>query len=176
MGPPRDPEVQALLDKQAIAEVLVRYSRGADRGDADLIRSCYHPDATEDHGGTFNGRAMDYVDMLAPILPRAGVMTHAVSNILIELDGDGADVECYITTFSRMKKDGVVFDALTCARAIDRFARRDGQWRIAARRLVWEWNHDMERTEGWGRGVIAADPKALIRGRKKPDDRLYTGR
>ncbi len=171
----RDPALQALLDKQANLEVLHRYSRGADRGDAELIAACYHPDATEDHGGTFTGRASDYIDKLAPILPRAGVMTHLVTNILVELDGNAANVECYITTFARMKKDGVVFDSMTCARAIDRFEKHGDDWRIAARRMTWEWNHDMERRETWGRGYITEDPKILVRGAKKPNDRLYTG-
>ena len=47
----RDPEVQALVDKQAILEVLTRYCRALDRGDAALIASAYHPDAVDDHGG-----------------------------------------------------------------------------------------------------------------------------
>jgi len=44
-----DPEFQALLDKQEIQEVLTRYTRGADRGDADLIEATYHDDAIDGH-------------------------------------------------------------------------------------------------------------------------------
>lgn len=171
----RDPAVQSLLDKQDITEVLMRYSRGADRADTDLIRDCYHPDATEDHGGVFKGRAMDYIDVIAPQLPKLAVISHAVSNILIELNGDFADVEAYITTFCRMKKDGEKFDTLTLARTIDRFERRAGRWRIAARRLTWEWQHEMPMRETWGRGLMAPDPAVLVRGGKKPHDRLYSG-
>ena len=83
-------------------------------------------------------------------------MTHTTSNIAIDLEGERALVESHILAFARMKKDGEKFDCLTLARAIDRFERRDGAWRIAARRLVWEWNHDMAFNEGWARGLIAA--------------------
>lgn len=167
--------VQALLDKQAITEILVRYCRGADRGDADLIAEAYHDDAIEDHGGTFKGPAADYVTMLRKVLPHAPRMTHATTNLLIELDGDLARAESYILTFSRREEgEGEPFDSLTMARVIDRFEKRGGRWAIAHRRLAWEWNHEMELKETWGRGAIAPDPGILVRGAKKPDDLLYT--
>ncbi len=174
MSAPRDPEVQALLDRQAITDVLILYCRGADRGDAALMAACYHADASEDHGGTFKGSAADYVAMLAPILPRAGIMTHTTSNILIDLDGDAARVESHILAFARLKKDGEKFDTLTLARALDQFERRDGAWKIAARQMVWEWNHEMPMAETWGRGIIAPDPGVLVRGAKTPNDPVYT--
>ena len=102
-------------------------------------------------------------------------MTHTTSNIAIALAGDAALVESHILAFARLKKDGEKFDCLTLARAIDRFERRDGAWRIAARRMVWEWNHDMPMSEGWGRGLIAPDPTVLVKGAKKPVDPLYAG-
>ena len=46
-----DPALQALLDKQQIAELLTRYLRSVDRGDVATLRACYLPGATEDHGG-----------------------------------------------------------------------------------------------------------------------------
>lgn len=169
------PEIQTLLDKQAITEVLATYCRAVDRADLPLLAACYHDDATEDHGGTFKGSAADYIAGIAPILPRGGVMTHTTTNVLIALEGDTAQVESHILAFARLKKDGEKFDTLTLARAVDRFEKRDGTWRIAARRMVWEWNHEMPMAETWGRGLIAPDPTVLVRGRKIPDDLLYSG-
>jgi ketosteroid isomerase-like protein len=170
----RDPDVQALLDKQAITEVLYSYCRAVDRADLDLLRACYHADATEDHGGTFKGSAADYIAGIAPILPRGGIMTHTTTNILITVDGDTALAESHILAFARMKKDGEKFDTLTLARVVDRMERRDGVWRIAARRLAWEWNHEMPMAETWGRGLLAPDPTVLVRGAKIPNDIVYT--
>ena len=167
------PEIQALLDKQAITEVLASYCRAVDRADIPLLKACYHDDATEDHGGTFSGTAAAYIESIAPILPRGGIMTHTTTNLLIALDGDAAQVESHILAFARLKKDGEKFDTLTLARAIDRFEKRDGTWRIAARRMVWEWNHEMPMAETWGRGMIAPDATVLVRGRKTPDDLVY---
>lgn len=169
----RDPEVQALLDKQAITEVLNLYLRGADRADIDLIAAAYHPGAIEDHGGVYYGPAEAYVATMAEQLPHAKIMNHLCTNVLIDLDGDTAKVESYILAYARMKKDGEKFDSMTLARAIDRFERRSGAWRIAHRRLIWEWNHDMPFAETWGRGLMTDDPAKLARGRKKPDDAWY---
>ncbi len=171
-----DPRIEALIDKQAITDVINLYLRGADRADADLIAAAYHADAIEDHGGVYNGPASDYVALMAKMLPKAGVMNHLATNIVIELHGDVAHAEHYILAFARMKKDGEKFDTLTLARAIDRFERRDGEWKIAHRRLAWEWNHEMPFAESWGRGTMFPPGTELVRGAKKPDDLIYAAR
>jgi hypothetical protein len=47
--PGSDPELQALLDRQAIHDVLMRYSRGLDRHERKVLESVYWPDAVDDH-------------------------------------------------------------------------------------------------------------------------------
>ena len=42
--------LEELVAKQEISELLHRYCRGIDRFDRDLVRSCYHDDADDDHG------------------------------------------------------------------------------------------------------------------------------
>ena len=54
----RDPALQELLDKQAIAEVIARYSRTLDWLDDDGQASCYWPDAAIDYA-FFKGSAAD---------------------------------------------------------------------------------------------------------------------
>jgi len=170
----RPKSIEDLFDRQEIYDLLVNYARGADRGDITLIESAYHDDAIEDHGGTFMGSASEYVDLLRTVLPKAPRMSHIVTNINIELDGDRAYTECYFLTFSRREKIKDPFDSFTMARVIDRMERRDGgPWKIAHRRLAWDWNHEMPLNESWGRGEIAPDPTKLTRGAKKPDDILY---
>ncbi|WP_394762827.1 nuclear transport factor 2 family protein [Phenylobacterium sp.] len=169
-------ELRALLDKQAITEVILSYSRAVDRGDEALLRACYHADAVEDHGGTFLGPAVDYIAAILPALHGGRLMTHTVTNILIELQGASAAVsECYYLSFARYPAAEPPFETLTLARAIDRFERRDGAWRIARRQLRWEWNREQPIAETWARGAIG-DPLTLLRGGKAPDDVLYAPR
>jgi len=80
--------VQAMLDKEAIREVSLRYTRGIDRHDADLLRSAYHADACDDHGA-FIGSGADFVDYANRTHAQNwGTHQHHVTNQLIDLDGE----------------------------------------------------------------------------------------
>jgi hypothetical protein len=169
-------ELRALLDKQAITEVILSYSRAVDRGDEALLRACYHDDAVEDHGGAFLGSANDYIQAVLPALHGGRLMTHTVTNILIDLDGPTSALsECYYLSFARYPAAEPPYETLTLARAVDRFERRGGVWRIARRQLRWEWNREQPIAETWARGGIG-DPAILLRGGKMPDDVLYAAR
>ena len=75
MPPEPDPRLAALLDKQEIEEVVLRYCRGIDRRDFELVRSCYHPDARDRHG-SFDGTVDEYVsDRLCDMTSRVGSTT-----------------------------------------------------------------------------------------------------
>lgn len=161
------------MARAEIADVLMRYAKGADRGDIELVAPAYHDDAIEDHGGTFLGPAAEYLRGMAKVLPTAPRMTHMVTNVLIEVSGKRARVESYWLTFSR-REGAEPFDSLTMARILDKFEDRGTGWKIAHRRLSWEWNHEMPLAESWGRGQIAPDPAKLVRGGKKPDDLAYS--
>jgi hypothetical protein len=43
-------ELRTLLDRAQIHDALMRYCRGVDRGDGELVMSALHPDATLDLG------------------------------------------------------------------------------------------------------------------------------
>jgi SnoaL-like domain len=60
--------IQELLDKEDIRDLLLRCARGMDRSDWELVLSCYHDDAVDDHGA-YRGGARDYVDWLSKALP-----------------------------------------------------------------------------------------------------------
>lgn len=42
--------VRELHDRQVIRQVVERYARSVDRQDKDILVSCYHSDAIDDHG------------------------------------------------------------------------------------------------------------------------------
>ncbi len=168
-----DSVVAVLLAKQAITELLTGYLRAIDRGDIATLRSCYLPGATEEHGGLYSGPAQGYIDSIEQALthPKA-VATHALSNVLIEVDGDRARSEHYVLAMTRMKTDGVVTDSLVASRIIDDLRCVDGRWGIARRRLRFDWAHDLgPRPERWLAG--RQDPAELLHGAKFPDDPVY---
>ena len=166
--------LRRLLDRSEIEDLLARYMRSIDRGDIATLRACYLPGATEEHGGLYSGPAQGYIDTIEDALqhPRA-VATHAVSNVLVDLDGDRACSEHYVLAMTRTRTDdGLVKDALVASRIIDDLRREDGRWGIARRRLRFDWAHDLgQRPERWLHGRL--DPEALLHGQKFPDDPVY---
>jgi ketosteroid isomerase-like protein len=145
----RDPQVQALLDQQAIRDVVLRYCRGIDRLDLELVRDCYHPDATDEHGG-FVGDRDEYVEWVGGILGRFAGTMHVVANQLVEVTGDAARSETYGVAYHwGDPPDDQGRNFTTGFRYVDRFERRDDRWRIARRVAVREWTHTVTPDQQW---------------------------
>ena len=158
-----EPQLQELLDRQAIHDVMMRYARGVDRSDLAMVESCYHPGATDDHG-SFKGTVEEFMLWLPEQLEAFDSLMHFIGNMLIELDGDAAHVETYCVSYHRLKGQDV--DTLFGLRYVDRFEKRNDEWRIATRRIVAEWNrHDEVNVPGFG--------PEFLRGLKAPDDPVY---
>lgn len=133
-------ELQSIIDRQAIYEVLTRYCRGVDRCDVELLRSVYHDDATDDHG-MFKGLGHDFAPWIVDWERQNLRMgQHLIGNFRCDLAGDVAHTETYCISFSEDKEGR---NATVYNRYIDRFERRDGEWKIADRVVV----IDMTRTD-----------------------------
>ena len=133
------PEIQRLLDEQAITRLLYDYCHAVDRCDADGIRAVYTEDGTDDHG-VFNGSAKDFVDWVVPFLLQNYLShMHPVSNIRIRIDGDVARTECYVAPVLRRRDDTGEYLDCSGGRYIDRIERRNGVWKIAHRKFVRDW-------------------------------------
>jgi hypothetical protein len=131
--------VHRLLDEAAIRQVLARYARAIDRLDWDLLRSCYHPDATEDRG-RYRGTLEGFVSWLRDALGEFESTWHLLGTPLIEFEGGVAWVETYCLGVQRTKQGGGQSreDRLIPCRYCDRFERRQSEWRIARRVAVYE--------------------------------------
>jgi ketosteroid isomerase-like protein len=132
--------LQELLDRTAILDCLQRYARGIDRHDAELAASAYHPDALDDHG-LFVGSGRGLAEWANNEAHR-GVIRHQhhLTNHSVELDGDTAHTETYYLVVMRSETGRVSFGS---GRYLDRFERRGGEWRIAARVTTVETMSDL---------------------------------
>jgi hypothetical protein len=149
-------QLQELMDREAIRDCLLRYARGLDRHDLEIYKSAYHPDGI-DHHGPFLGYRDEFcqwgIDLLAS---EWDAHSHFNTNTRIEIDGDTAHAETYCL-FCQRRRDGEQNLEFGGARYIDRLERRDGEWRIAARRTVMDWTayaqtQDFGGTEGYPKG------------------------
>lgn len=163
-------QVQALLDKNDIAEKLYTYARGVDRIDETLLRSVFHPDATLDLGpGVFQGTSGDYVMWLLGVMQQIRSSHHMIGNMRVELDGDSALVESYFSAHHRLDKPTGREDVFMGGRYLDRFERRPagvaGIWKIMHRKQVL----DFVRTESVSDIFFHQNPDALWSYRTKTD-------
>ncbi|MBF6619034.1 MAG: nuclear transport factor 2 family protein [Patulibacter sp.] len=170
MSPSETAALRRLLDEAEIRAVIVRFGRAADRNDADLIRSCYHPDATDAHGH-YNGDLDGFVAYCGQFTGAVTSLTHFLGQSMIELDGDAAWAETYCLCLIRMPgEDGAPVDRLANIRYVDLFERRDGEWRIARRKVV----HHPGRVDPVGIDATFA-PEAML-GRMDREDPSYDRR
>jgi hypothetical protein len=155
-------KLRVLVDKDEIRDVLIRYARGVDRGDAGLITSCYWPDAVDDHGGiALTGtQAGPRFSGNRKVSASGAAGQHFLGNITIEIEGDRAFTESYFVSYLIVDRDGAEHTRFRGARYLDRFERRDGEWKIAYRVVVDDWDRLDKVTEQapmremWRRGDI----------------------
>jgi len=129
-----------LLAEAEIRDVQLRYCRAVDRMDFDLLRTCFHPDATTDFG-FFAGDLEAFIVMAKASLAAFAGTTHFTGNQLVEVDGNSAWAEHYTLATHRCPADaeGPLRDYVASVRYVDRMERRDGEWRIAKRVLIPDW-------------------------------------
>ena len=156
---PSDPAAAA----EAIRQAALRYCRGVDRLDAELMRSAYHDDATDDHG-VFVGSAADLCNRVVQSHRRYDATMHCVLNHAIDIVDDTTPPARSTTspTCGGPSTAPAQLDTWW-GRYLDRYECRDGRWAIAHRVCVHEWT----RTEPLG----AAMPIEAHRFRQGGDDR-----
>ena len=160
-------QLRGLLDKQAIEEVVLRYCRGIDRMDEELVRSCYHPDATDEHG-SFTGNVDEFLTWVWKLVSRHESTFHFVGNILIELEGDLASSESYGVSIHRSRSTEPARNLMVGFRYVDRFERRGGEWRIGRRVGVTEWARHAPAELQWPVGG------GMRSGERGPGDVVYS--
>lgn len=139
--------VLALLDKQAIYEAMCTYARGVDRGDWELVRATYHPDAYDDHVD-FRGGVDELINWLDDRFRGVENSSHFLGNCHIAFAGpDKALVETYFVS-SRLRPEdsdrqetpatGRALCRQSWGRYVDVFERRGGEWRVSSRKVVIE--------------------------------------
>ena len=148
--------LETLLAKDAIRDVLMDLARGTDRLDGELIRTCYHPDAHDDHNA-FRGGPAEFADWVLANLPHFAATMHFVGNVRIEVSGDVAWSEAYCVAHHLFRPDDPdgERDLVLGLRYFDRFERRAAQpggpprWKIALRRCVFDWSYTVPIAEKW---------------------------
>jgi|GEM_PF-163827 len=143
-----EPRLAYLSDRRDILDALMRYTRGADRHDKDLVRSAFWPEATISHGKPMP--LDEFVTWDDSRLAGYAAHQHHVTGQTVDIDGNTAHVESYVVYFlvpRDRRADGV--GAATPGRSltsekslvgsgryVERWEKRNGEWKILVREYV----------------------------------------
>lgn len=126
-----------LLAEREIHRVLTTYTRGNDRHDWAAVRTCFHPDARDDHLD-YKGDIDGLIEWLADRHASLEHSVHHLGNVHITfIDGRTANVESYVIVIQRTRQAGALADVTVCSRYLDRFERREDRWLIADRTVAY---------------------------------------
>jgi hypothetical protein len=142
----------------AIEQALYRYCHGVDRGRAEIAKSCFWPEAT-DHHGDFDGPVFELIDR---VVERSAaypyMMQHHLTNIMISIEDDRANVESYFLAQNPVRgQDDSFILMFMGGRYLDRFERRNGEWKSAKREVVIDWAKHLDGAP-WPRQAVFASP------------------
>jgi hypothetical protein len=145
---------QALEDltaEHAIRATLAQYCQGVDRKQYDLVRDCYHDDATDSHG-PYDGDVEGFVNFLERRHAHIGSSMHVIgtTSVVFSEDRRRARSEAYCMTYQHLlpggddpfggdSGGGGSWVTIAC-RYVDVFENRPGVgWKIWRRTVVHEW-------------------------------------
>jgi SnoaL-like domain len=134
--------LETLIDREAIRDVITRVARGEDRRHEGLLRSAFWGDATIDFG-VMQGGFEEYLTWCVPGSPAIPVTQHMLGQCMIALRGDTAKAETYVVSYHRVKaENGDERDSAMGGRYLDVLEKRDGEWRITSRIMLYDYDMD----------------------------------
>jgi hypothetical protein len=144
---------ELLAARAEIQDVMFRWCRAVDRRDWDAVREVFHPDGYDNHG-IFRGNVDGLIAWLTERHSTIQSSMHYSTNMLIEfVDADNALAETYSMAMQRYPSAGAKtrqaitggvdvgeqpFDMLMFGRYLDHYQRRNGEWRIFRRTVVFD--------------------------------------
>lgn len=145
--------LETLIDREAIRDVITRVARGEDRRNAGLLRSAFWAEATIDFG-VMAGGFDEYLTWCVPGSPDIPVTQHMLGQCLIALRGDTARSETYVQSYHRVKDGDGERDTAMGGRYLDTLEKRDGEWRIASRIMLYDYDLDIGPAIDMAKGLM----------------------
>lgn len=140
--------LRALADRQEITQLIYRYCRSVDRLDVPLGHSIWHDNGVADYGPeVYQGPGKGAIDLICAQHRHTLHHSHQVTNILIDLDGDRAGSEAYVTASLRMLAGEQLRHIMVWSRYIDTWSRREGRWGLDKRIAIRDFDEIRDVTE-----------------------------
>jgi len=138
---------QEAADRLALRELFDAYAHCADRRDAEGQKALFTDDTVfavyMDGDGSEPTYVLNGREALTPVfddLNRYEVTTHFNGQSTVTLDGDQATGESYTIAHHLYTEDGTRKIMVAALRYLDTFAKIDGAWYFAERKLILDWS------------------------------------
>ena len=160
-----------MADRQAITDCIFLYSRGMDRADADLLNEVFWDNA-QIHGELYSGGVAEFIAFSVPAgLKNWDRMMHMISNIIIRIEGNRAVSESYFYGYHVGHAGASSGDLIIAGRYLDRFEKRDDEWRFIEKTIMFDWYREYADSGGGKPGPMGTQVK--LKGKAAPNDRSY---
>lgn len=128
--------IKELYDKECIKQKIYTYTRAVDRIDEELVKEVFTEDAEANYGYD-KGKAIDVVGRILDMHRTYYSTSHQITNILLKVNGDKATSESYATCYVYFRDEqGETIPSYTATRYLDKWERRNGDWKIVERVLA----------------------------------------
>ncbi len=142
----RSSEIQSLLDRAAIHDLLTRYFQGLDRSDPAQVRGCFTEDIRAHYDKRTPTRGLD--EMMKSLENfnklrdgRMRITNHFMGNLHFSLlEGDVAETEANAIAFLVEPVNGAEVVSMRSLRYLDRMRRQENGWRISDRIHTLDWS------------------------------------
>lgn len=161
-------EVERLTAAEAIRQRVYGFCRSLDRLDRTLLAAQFWPDAEVDYGVFHQGSVSKFIDVALRFQGSMRDTHHLVGNVQVDVHGDRATAESYVHAHHVLTQGEDRVQLLVGARYLDRFERRDGDWRIVFRTEVIDWGRWLPIPERW-----FEQNGEMPKGRRDRDDLSY---
>jgi hypothetical protein len=140
-------------DRLALRELFDAYAQCADRRDAEGQKALFIDDSVfavyMDGDGSEPTYVLNGREALTPVfedLNRYETTTHFNGQSTVTLDGDSATGESYTIAHHVYTEDGNRRIMIASLRYLDTFAKIDGRWYFAERKLILDWSETRSMT------------------------------
>ena len=151
----------AFEDWHAINSLLMAYAEHVDAGRwsevaAMFEHAIYHVEQPDGAKSSYDGaQAVQAFCEQTRIYPDGTPRTrHVLTNVAIDMDGDGATARCNVTVFQQT--DVLPLQPIASGRYLDRFERAEGKWRFAERLITGFLLGDRSQHVEWHDGTPPA--------------------
>lgn len=139
-------DIQYLMDRAAIQDLLARYFQGLDRSSPEQVRGCFTDDVRAHYDKRTPTRGLE--DMMKSLENfnklrdgRMKITTHFMGNLVIKsIEGDVAETETNAIAFLVEPAAGSDVVAMRCLRYLDRLRREKTGWLISDRIHTLDWS------------------------------------